>query len=317
MPDRPAAPHWQEDIVATIYKLAALGGDTVAVPRLIFSHLPRVDGDTVRVALYVLDKNCTDPRTIARDLGLRSIEAANRALQYWSGAGLLEPDRGAPAAAAPEQKPAAEIDLAAINDPYVAVLCEEAQTAFGKALGRSDLQRLVGLYLNEGWQPDVLLLCCAEVARQGRRTVGAVSRELGRWREAGVETGEDAERYLRQVKQREEWCAEAAKLFGVEPQALTRWECRAIARWHEEWHFGADMIEEALLRADAHRTVRYVDGILRSWRSQGLTNVKAVRGKGALSPANILATGRQPAKQPARDLFNRNWNAVFDDETEE
>ena len=73
----------------------------------------------------------------------------------------------------------------------------------------------------------------------------------------------------------------------------------------------------ALLRADAHRTVRYVDGILRSWRSQGLTTVKAVRGKGALSPANILATGKQPAKQPAKDLFNRNWNAVFDDEETE
>lgn len=302
--------------MATIYRLADLGGDTVAVPRLIFSHLPRVDGDTVRVALYVLGSGCTDARTIARELGLKSIEAANRALQYWSGAGLLEPDRGAPATAAQEDRPA-EIDLAAVNDPYVAVLCEEAQTAFGKALSRSDLQRLVSLYLNEGWQPDVVLLCCAEVARQGRRTVGAVSRELVRWRDAGVETGEDAERYLRQVKQREEWCAEAAALFGVEPKALTRWERRAIARWHEDWHFGSDMIEEALLRADAHRTVRYVDGILRSWRSQGLTTVKAVRGKGALSPANILATGRQPAKQPAKDLFNRNWNAVFDDETEE
>ena len=88
--------------MGTIYKLANPGGDTVAVPRLVFSHLTRVDGDTLRVALYVLDKNCTDPRTIARDLGLKSIEAANRALQYWSGAGLLEPDRGAPAAAVPE-----------------------------------------------------------------------------------------------------------------------------------------------------------------------------------------------------------------------
>ena len=301
--------------MGTIYKLSALGGDTVAVPRVLFSHLTRVDGDTVRVALYVLDKNCTDPRTIARDLGLRSIEAANRALQYWSGAGLLEPDRGAPAAAVPEQK--ADVDLAVVNDPYVSVLCEEAQTAFGRALSRSDLQRLVELYLTDGWQPDVLLLCCAEVARQGRRTVGAVSRELIRWRDAGVETGEDAERYLRQVKQREEWCAEAALLFGVEPQTLTSWERRAIARWHEDWHFGADMIDEALLRADAHRTVRYVDGILRSWRSQGLTTVKAVRGKGALSPANILATGKQPAKQPVKDLFNRNWNAVFDDEETE
>ena len=301
--------------MATIYKLAAPGGDTLAVPRLVFAHLPRVDGDTVRVALYVLDKNCTDPRTIAHDLGLKSAEAAKRALQYWSGAGLLEPDRAAPAASA-AKKPD-EIDLTALHDPYIAVLCEEAQTAFGKALGRSDLQRLVGLYLTDGWQPDVLLLCCAEVARQGRRTVGAVSRELCRWRDAGVETGEDAERYLRQVQQREEWCAEAARLFGVEPQTLTAWERRAVARWHEDWHFGADMIEEALLRADAQRTVRYVDRILRSWRAQGLTNVQAVRGKGALSPANILATGKQPAKQPARDLFNRNWNAVFDDETEE
>ena len=303
--------------MGTIYKLANPGGDTVAVPRLVFSHLTRVDGDTLRVALYVLDKNCTDPRTIARDLGLKSIEAANRALQYWSGAGLLEPDRAAPAAAVPEQRSAAELDLTAINDPYVSVLCEEAQTAFGRALGRSDLQRLVGLYLTDGWQPDVLLLCCAEVARRGQRTVGAVSRELVRGRDAGVETGEDAERYLRQVKQREEWCAEAAKLFGTDPQTLTSWERRAIARWHEDWHFGTDMIEEALLRADAHRTVRYVDGILRSWRSQGLTNVKAVRGKGALSPANILATGKAPVKQPAKDLFNRNWNAVFDEETED
>ena len=300
-----------------IYKLANLSGDTVSVPQLIFSQLPRTDGDFIRVALYVLSSGCTDARTIAHDLGLKSVEAANRALQYWAGAGLLERERGN-TAAAPAPVPAAqaaEIDLASINDPYVGVLCEEAQTAFGKALSRSDLQRLVGLYLSDGWQPDVVLLCCAEVARQGRRTVGAVARELVRWREAGVETGEDAERYLRRAQQREEWCAEAAKLFGVEPYTLTQWDRRAVARWHEEWHIGADMIEEALLRAENHRTIRYVDGILRSWRSQGLTTVQAVRGKGALSPANILATGKAPAK-PMKDMFNRNWNAVFDEETE-
>lgn len=297
-----------------MYKLANLSGDTVAVPQLIFSHLARTDGDMIRVALYVLSSGCTDARTIAHDLGLKSVEAANRALQYWAGAGLLEKERGSAQTAAPAA-PAAEVDLSAINDPYVGVLCEEAQTAFGKALSRSDLQRLVGLYLTDGWQPDVVLLCCAEVARQGRRTVGAVARELVRWREAGVETGEDAERHLRRMKQREEWCVEAAGIFGIEPHTLTQWDRRAVARWHEEWHIGRDMIEEALLRAENHRTIRYVDGILRSWRSQGLTTVQAVRGKGALSPANILATGKTPAK-PMKDMFNRNWNAVFDEETE-
>lgn len=298
-----------------IYKLANLSGDTVAVPQVIFSQLPRTDGDFIRVALYVLSSGCTDARTIAHDLGLKSVEAANRALQYWAGAGLLERERtGVQAAPAPAARPA-EIDLASINDPYVGVLCEEAQTAFGKALSRSDLQRLVGLYLSDGWQPDVVLLCCAEVARQGRRTVGAVSRELVRWRDAGVETGEDAERYLRHVKQCEEWCIEAAKLFGIEPNTMTQWDRRAVARWHEEWRIGPDMIEEALLHAENHRTIRYVDGILRSWRSQGLTTVQAVRGKGVLAPSNILATGKTPAK-PMKDMFNRNWNAVFDDETE-
>lgn len=297
-----------------MYKLANLSGDTVAVPQLIFSHLARTDGDVIRVALYVLSSGCTDARTIAHDLGLKSVEAANRALQYWAGAGLLEKERGSTQAAAPAA-PTAEVDLSAINDPYVGVLCEEAQTAFGKALSRSDLQRLVGLYLTDGWQPDVVLLCCAEVARQGRRTVGAVARELVRWREAGVETGEDAERHLRRMQQREEWCVEVAGIFGIEPHTLTQWDRRAVARWHEEWHIGRDMIEEALLRAENHRTIRYVDGILRSWRSQGLTTVQAVRGKGALSPANILATGKTPAK-PMKDMFNRNWNAVFDEETE-
>lgn len=297
-----------------MYKLANLSGDTVAVPQLIFSHLARTDGDVIRVALYVLSSGCTDARTIAHDLGLKSVETANRSLQYWAGAGLLEKERSSAQAAAPAA-PAAEVDLSAINDPYVGVLCEEAQTAFGKALSRSDLQRLVGLYLTDGWQPDVVLLCCAEVARQGRRTVGAVARELVRWREAGVETGEDAERHLRRMQQREEWCAEAAGIFGIEPHTLTQWDRRAVARWHEEWHIGRDMIEEALLRAENHRTIRYVDGILRSWRSQGLTTVQAVRGKGALSPANILATGKTPAK-PMKDMFNRNWNAVFDEETE-
>ncbi|WP_298037033.1 DnaD domain protein, partial [uncultured Microbacterium sp.] len=47
--------------------------------------------------------------------------------------------------------------------------------------------------------------------------------------------------------------------------AFTARRRSAIARWQEEWHFGADMVEEALLHAENCRTVRYVNGILRSW----------------------------------------------------
>ena len=299
------------------YKLAEQHGDTVAVPQLVLARLAQTDGDTLRTALYILQTGDTDPRTIARTLGLPSVEAARRALQYWAGAGLLEKVRGNGDAPPPAEDTPKTIDLAALNDPYVSVLCEEAQTAFGKALGRSELQRLVGLYLNDGWQPDVILLCCAEVARQNHRTVAAVARELTRWRENGVDTGEDAERYLRRVKQREEWCAEAAAQFGVAPDALTRWERGAVARWHENWGVSSELIDEALIRAGDKTTVRYVDGILRAWRAQGITTVAAARGQGQLNGSNILTTGR-PAAQPAasaqKDLFNRDWTAMFDEE---
>ena len=297
------------------YRVAAQNGDTVAVPQVVFAHLPRAEGDAVRVALYLLGGGAAEPRTIAHDLGLKSIEAAKRALQYWAGAGLLEKDSAAPAA--PEPAPA-KIDLAALNDPYVAVLCQEAQAALGRALGRSEMLRLVGLYLNDGWQPDVILTCCAEAARQNRPTAAAVCRELQRWREAGVETGEDAERYLKQEALRAQRWAQTAALFGAGADKLTRWERTAITRWYEEWGFGDAMIEEALLHAEAHRTVRYVDGILRAWRAQGLLTVDAVRGKGQLAGSNILSTGARPAAATAKkDLFHADWNAVFDDEPEE
>ena len=80
------------------------------------------------------------------------------------------------------------------------------------------------------------------------------------------------------------------------------------------------MIDEAILRAGSKTTIRYVDGILRAWRAQGITTVAAARGQGQLSGSNILATERPAApQQPAaasaqKDLFNRNWAAMFDEE---
>ena len=299
-----------------IYRLKELQGDTIAVPQLVFSKLGIAEEYNVRVALYVLATGITDPDKICADLKLRSRISAESALSFWAGAGLLVSERGA--APAPAAEPA-RVDLASVaNDPYVAVLCQEAQSIFGKTLSRSEMQRLVGLYLNDGWQPDVILLCCAEVTRLGRRTIAAVTHLLARWREDGVETGEDAERWLQRAKQREAWCQDAAAQFGIEPRALTNWERRTIARWHEEMGIGREMIDEALLRANGKNTVRYVDGILRAWRAQGITTIDAARRQGQLEGSNIVMTERPNAQPPAasaqKDLFNRNWAAMFDEE---
>ena len=316
------------------YKLVEQHGDSTAVPQLVMAHLTRTDGDTVRVALYILQSGETDPKALAKKLGLKSVEAAKRALQYWAGAGLLVKERALPQ---PEAEPAAatppeQIDLSTLNDPNVAVICSGAQAALGRALSHSDMKQLVAFYLNDGWPPDILLLCFDEVVRQGYHTVGAVKRELERWQAAGVESGEDAEKYLLQKRAREQWWDRVAALFGLKTEDFTHWERSATAKWREEWHFGADMVEEALLRADASRTVRYVNGILRSWYAQGLTTVDAVRGKGQLTGSNILATKRPAppknravaagpgvlpaAPAPTASAPQRSWDAILDEELE-
>lgn len=248
------------------YKLAASNGDTLAVPQLVLTHLTQTDGDTIRAALYICRPTTPTRARWPAHWALPSIEAAKRTLQYWAGAGLLISERGA--APAPAAEPA-RVDLASVaNDPYVAVLCQEAQSIFGKTLSRSEMQRLVGLYLNDGWQPMSFCSAAPRSPVWGRRTIAAVTHLLARWREDGVETGEDAERWLQRAKQREAWCQDAAAQFGIEPRALTNWERRTIARWHEEMGIGREMIDEALLRANGKNTVRYVDGILRAWRAR-------------------------------------------------
>ena len=116
------------------YKLAEYHGDTLAVPQLLVSHLTQTDGDTIRAALYLLQTGDTDPRTMARALGLSSVEAAKRALQYWAGAGLLVYDRGAPI---PSRR-SPRRSTGQPEHPYAAVLCEEAQTAFGGVRSQRD-----------------------------------------------------------------------------------------------------------------------------------------------------------------------------------
>ncbi len=134
------------------YRLLCQNGDSVAVPQLIFTQLARADENCVRVALYILASGSTDPRDIAHALRLKSQRAAEDALKWWAGAGLLEAQRGSaplPAAPAPVLTQE-EMNLAALRDPMVATLTGEAQRNLGRALGPKDAQRLVSLYVNEG-----------------------------------------------------------------------------------------------------------------------------------------------------------------------
>lgn len=297
------------------YILKPQTGDSLAIPQLVLNQVERMDGDTIRVALYLLKGGSFDPAQIARDLKLKSNRIAENALQFWVGAGLLERKGNAPL------RPLLNTDTeqlneAAFRDPMVSMIVSEVEMHFGKALSHVELSKLAALYQSEQFQADVILLCVSHMSStQQKCTVGRLAVELGRWRDAGVETSADAESYLRREELRRKREAEVAPLFGIKQEELTYTQKSSIHRWFESWDFDLPMVQEALLHADGKNTIRYVGGILRAWHAQGFTQPSQVRGSGSLQGSNITVTAaaQKQISGAIQGVFHQDWNSIFDD----
>ena len=266
------------------YRLRSQTGDSIAVPQLIFTNLTRATGDHMRVALYILATHSTDPKDIAHALALKNVQAAQKALDFWHGVGLLELERDAtPPAPLPVKQPpltAEELRMAAMRDPMVSTLATEAQTYLGQSLGQKDIQRLVSLYVNESIPVDVILLCAAHIASQGRHSVTQLERELDRWAQEGVTTGQEAEEYLQRLKERSQREEKAAAILGMPVGALT-------------------------LADNGSKDPKYINGILKSWYAKGWRTPTDARGGGSLAGANVRVDRQAPSgndilQRPAR-----------------
>ena len=273
-----------------IYRLKPQQGDTVAVPRLVFARLGAAEEASVRVALYVLATGITDPDQLCVDLKLRSRMTAESALAYWAGAGLLEryDENAAPAGGEPAPTPMkwTEIAAASRTDPMIASLIDCAQTTFARALTHSEMEKLVALYLQEGYEPEVVMLGLACLACKGKRTMGALNHELKVWRAEGVQTGEEADAHLKLLDLRAQREAYVAQLLQISTDDLTLGGRKAIARWYEVYGYDDAMIQEAAVQAGPKRDLWYWNSILKTWNAKGLRTVRDVRGPVAAAGAS-------------------------------
>ena len=273
-----------------IYRLKELKGDTIAVPQLIFSKLGIAEEYNVRVALYVLATGVTDPDKICADLKLRSRISAESALAFWAGAGLLEryEENAAPGAepSAPAPMRWAEIAAASRTDPMISSLIDCGQTSFARPLTHAEMEKLVNLYVQEGFAPETVMLCVAYVASRGKRTMAAVTHELKVWRAEGVETGEQADAHLKLLALRQSREEYVSSLLQITPEELTLGGRKAIARWYEVYGYDDAMVQEAAVQAGPKRDLWYWNSILKTWNAKGLRSIHDVRGPVAAAGAS-------------------------------
>jgi len=260
----------------------------------------------------VIATGVTDPEKICTDLKLRSRMTAESALAFWAGAGLLEryeenaaPDGGEPSAPAPMTW--AEIAAASRTDPMISSLIDCAQTGFGRSLTHSEMEKLVNLYIQEGYAPETVMLCLAYTSGRGRRTMGAVIHELRVWCAEGVETGEQADAHLKLLALRETREKYVCGLLGLSDTELTLGGRKAIARWYEVYGYDDAMIQEAAVQAGPKRDLWYWNSILKTWNAKGVRTVHDVR---APTPTAGASRGvRVDREAPSGNDFLKNSTA--------
>ena len=285
------------------YRVKPSGPDAIAVPQSVFARLGGADEISIRAALYMIATGVTDPSQMARDLKLRSRLTAENAVSFWAGAGLLQPLSEAPKAAEKKKKLSwEEITEASRADPMLSGIITCAQDTLGKTLSRSEMEKLASLYLLDGFSPEVIMLCISYCTTINKRTIGAVSHNLQTWRADGVETAEQADRYLELLALRASRYRFAAELLGINAEDLTLGAKKAIDRWYEEYGFSDDILRECELQAGSKKDIWYWNGILRSWNSKGVRTVHDIRGGGtanAPGSRNVLVEREAPAETPA------------------
>ncbi len=159
------------------------------------------------------------------------------------------------------------------------------------------MEKLVNLYIVEGFAPETVMLCVAYVASRGKRTMGAVSHELKVWRAEGVESGEQADAHLQLLALRAQREQYVSGLLGIAESELTLGGRKAIARWYEVYGYDDAMVQEAAVQAGPKRDLWYWNSILKTWNAKGLRTIHDVRGPvaGAGASRNLRVDRETPS----------------------
>lgn len=162
------------------------------------------------------------------------------------------------------------------SDEELALLVNEAQSAFGKTLSNSDIATLLMLKDTCGLPLDVILMLiqyCISIGKGNMRTVEKIGID---WADDGIYTLEAADNKIRMIKQSSKNFAIVSSAFGLSNiGSPTKKQLEYGDKWVGEWKFSPEMLREAYERCVDTKGVmnlKYIDGILKRWNSNGIHN---------------------------------------------
>ncbi len=257
------------------------------VPSIVFSCLERTEGEWLRIALYIVNTGNCDEKQIAKALRIKNKDKVKEALLFWKGAGLIDEvfensehvgeDSESKKQAASNRKVhlnTQQVAKAASENKKISFLLQECQRLLGGVVTQGDCNIFASMYISDAMPIDMILLGVAHFAAKGKRNARYIERALLSWQREGINSGSAAEQYLNDIIKNEEYVKRVLTVFAVQGMKASKADSALICEWFEVFGYDEAMISEALAHAGDKKTIRYVNGILRRWHSEGYKNLK-------------------------------------------
>ncbi len=237
----------------------------VNVPPQVFENLYSARENDLKVILYALHKGEIDIVDITRTLQI-SINAITSSLLFWADKGLvavLEDD------SPKKEKKTRLTSLQILNiskeNPEIEFLVTSIQKIYGHRVNENGINAFLNLHLVENIPVDVILILAMYYApvQKGPGYTARVIANL--FNKNGVSTGEKAEEHIRLMLKRDKLYDKVCRIFGLEKSKLNSSEKTIINSWDESLGMSDDMINRAYNAAGLNASIKYCNGILKSW----------------------------------------------------
>lgn len=163
-------------------------------------------------------------------------------------------------------------------DEELKMLVSEAEFSLGKPVSNADVSILLMLKDSCGLPLEVLLMLisyCVSIDRANMRYIEKVGIS---WSDQGILSVEAADNYIRNAKRSNSNYKTVASVFGlVNVGSPTKKQTEYCNCWIDEWKFSTEMLREAYERAvnsTGKCEFRYINGILKRWYSNKITNIE-------------------------------------------
>lgn len=250
------------------------GAKGINVPNCVFENLYDTGSNDLKVILYVIQTEQTDPLRISSDLNI-SHAAANSSLLYWADKGLILAEEETLKPTRKKSVITSEIVATLSSDPGVSALVKNLQLIFGGSLSEKYTNRFLSLYLEESIPVDVILQITQHYVSNINDNPAYIIKVIRSWHtNLGLDSGRAVDEYLALVEKREKVYAKVCEIFKISQDKLKSSEKKLIDRWQEKLNMSFEMIEESYIRAGSLANIPYCNGILKSWSQKGYKSPK-------------------------------------------